>query len=74
MAEIKRANDDAADEPETIALRTTEPAPPFHAPIEPSTDAVAPNGGAERPSDEADRSGKTRGTQRDDGSSARRRS
>ena len=60
MAEIKRANDDAADEPETIALRTTEPAPPFHEPIEPSTDAVAPNGGAERPSDEADRSGDER--------------
>ena len=60
MAEIKRANDDAADEPETIALRTTEPAPPFHAPVEPSTDAVAPNGGAERPSDEADRSGDER--------------
>jgi signal peptidase I len=60
MAEIKRANDDAADEPETTALRTTEPAPPFHAPVEPSTDAVAPNGGAERPSDEADRSGEER--------------
>ena len=57
MAEIKRANDDAADEPETIALRTTEPAPPLHEAVEPSTDAVAPNGGAERPSDEADRSG-----------------
>ena len=56
MAEIKRANDDAADEPETIALRTTEPAPPFHEPIEPSTDAVTTNGGAERPSLEADRS------------------
>ena len=56
MAEIKRANDDAADEPETIALRTTEPAPPFHEPVEPSPDAVAPNGGAERPSLEADRS------------------
>jgi len=58
MAEIKRASDDAADEPETIALRTTEPAPPLHEAVEPSTDAVAPNGGAERPSDEADRSGK----------------
>jgi len=57
MAEIKRANDDAADEPETIALRTTEPAPPFHAAVEPNTDAVAPNGDAERPSDGADRSG-----------------
>ena len=60
MAEIKRANDDAADEPETIALRTTEPAPPLHGAVEPSTDAVAPNGGAERPSDEADRSGDER--------------
>jgi signal peptidase I len=57
MAEIKRANDDAADEPETIALRTTEPAPPLHAAVEPSADAAAPNGGAERPVDEADRSG-----------------
>ena len=57
MAEIKRANDDAADEPETIALRTTAPAPPLHEAVEPSTDAAAPNGGAERPSDEADRSG-----------------
>jgi len=55
MAEIKRANDDAADEPETIALRTTEPAPPLHAAVEPITDAAAPNGGAERPVDEADR-------------------
>jgi signal peptidase I len=57
MAEIKRANDDAADEPETIALRTTEPAPPLHEAVEPSTDAVAPNGGAERSVDEADRPG-----------------
>ena len=56
MAEIKRANDDAADEPETIAIRTTEPAP-LHTAVEPSTDAVAPNGGPERSSDEADSSG-----------------
>jgi len=60
MAEIKRANDDAADEPETIALRTTEPASPLHAAVEPITDAAAPNGGAERPSDEPDRSGDER--------------
>ena len=57
MAEIKRANDDAADEPETIALRTTEPAPPLPTAVEPSTDAVASNGGADRSGDEADRSG-----------------
>ena len=57
MAEIKRANDDAPDEPETIALRTTEPAPPLHAAVQPSTDVAAPNGGAERPVEEADRSG-----------------
>ena len=55
MAEIKNANDDAADEPETIALRTTEPAPPLQAAVELRTDAAAPNGGAERPVDEADR-------------------
>jgi signal peptidase I len=60
MAEIKRANDDAADEPETIALRTTEPATPLHAAVEPITDAAAPNGGAERPVDEADRAGDER--------------
>jgi len=55
MPEIERAND-AADEPETIALRTTGPAP-LQTTLEPSTDAVAPNGGAERPSDDADHSG-----------------
>ena len=60
MAEIKSANDDAADEPETIALRTTEPAPRLHAAVEPSTDAAAPNGGAERPVDETDHSGDER--------------
>jgi signal peptidase I len=56
MAEIERADDDVADEPEGVTLRTTEPPPPKHAAVGSDTGTVAPTGDDERSSDEGDRS------------------
>jgi hypothetical protein len=66
MPEIEPAHDDARDQPETVALRTSEPTPPLHAANETDLEPDADLGGHDGKTGWASRRGA--------GSSVRRRS